>query len=95
MGWKLSLPMDEKKEFIEAWLSREFTFCDLCEEFGVTHKTGPRQERQHGSPECQLVHYTFRKFTFKNHACNGVRTTLLLVTVTLHGKRSGAVPLNP
>ncbi len=40
MGWKLSLPMDEKKEFIEAWLSREFTFCDLCEEFGVSRKTG-------------------------------------------------------
>lgn len=40
MGWKLSCPMDEKKEFIEAWLSREFTFSDLCEEFGVSRKTG-------------------------------------------------------
>ena len=44
LAWKETSPLKERRKFIEAYLaneeSRERTFRDLCEEAGVSRKTG-------------------------------------------------------
>jgi putative transposase len=38
--WKETLPVEEKKRFIEDWLRADVTFGRLCERYGVEEKTG-------------------------------------------------------
>ena len=40
MPWKETCPMDERREFIKAWLRREESFAGLCAGFGISRKTG-------------------------------------------------------
>jgi putative transposase len=42
MPWKETCAMDEKRAFIEAWLSGEFSVSELCRRFGVSRVTGYR-----------------------------------------------------
>lgn len=42
MPWKETCAMDEKRAFIEAWLSGEFGTSELCGRFGVSRVTGYR-----------------------------------------------------
>ena len=42
MVWRETCAMDEKRAFIEAWLSREFGMAELCRRFGVSRVTGYR-----------------------------------------------------
>jgi transposase-like protein len=40
MAWKEVSPVDERKRFINEWLSDEWTATELCESFGISRKTG-------------------------------------------------------
>ena len=40
MPWKETCTMDQRRAFIEAWLSREFTMAELCRRFEVSRPTG-------------------------------------------------------
>lgn len=40
MTWNETCAMQERRSFIEAWLSQCFTMTELCERFGVARKTG-------------------------------------------------------
>ena len=40
MPWKNVLPMKEKQRFINLARSDRYTITELCEEFGITRKTG-------------------------------------------------------
>lgn len=40
MPWKETCIMDQRRAFIEAWLSREFTMAELCRRFEVSRPTG-------------------------------------------------------
>ena len=40
MPWKETCPMDERKNFIEAWWQHEDSFAGLCDRFGIARKTG-------------------------------------------------------
>lgn len=40
MPWKETCTMNERKAFIEAWLSQTFSIRELCRRFGITPKTG-------------------------------------------------------
>ena len=40
MPWNERTRMDERKRFIAAWSSREYTMTELCEVFGISRKTG-------------------------------------------------------
>ena len=40
MPWKNELPMEQKQRFINFAQSGRFTVSELCEEFGITRKTG-------------------------------------------------------
>ncbi len=40
MPWKSSSPMEQRLEFIEAWLKKDLTVSRLCSEFGISRKTG-------------------------------------------------------
>ena len=40
MPWKETCAMDQRRGFISAWLSREFTMAELCRRFGVSRPTG-------------------------------------------------------
>lgn len=42
MPWKETCAMDEKRAFIDAWLSGEFGVSELCRRFGVSRVTGYR-----------------------------------------------------
>ncbi len=35
MPWKETCIMDQRRAFIEAWLSREFTMAELCRRFDI------------------------------------------------------------
>ena len=40
MPWKATCPMDERMQFITAWLKGEDTMSGLCRRYGVSRKTG-------------------------------------------------------
>lgn len=40
MPWNETCPMNERKAFIHAWKSREFSIAELCRRFGISRKTG-------------------------------------------------------
>ena len=40
MPWKETCPMNERKAFILAWKSKEFSIAELCRRFGISRKTG-------------------------------------------------------
>ena len=40
MPWMETLPMDERKRFVEACRSRAWTMTELCDRFSVSRKTG-------------------------------------------------------
>ncbi len=40
MPWKETCTMNERKEFIKAWLSQRFSVTELCERFHISRKTG-------------------------------------------------------
>lgn len=40
MPWKETRAMDERKRFIEMWLTGNYTLSELCAAFGVSRKTG-------------------------------------------------------
>ena len=40
MPWKQTCAAEERSAFVDAWLSNEFSFADLCARFGVSRPTG-------------------------------------------------------
>lgn len=40
MPWKETCTMDQRRAFIKAWLSREFTMTELCHRFEISRPTG-------------------------------------------------------
>jgi transposase-like protein len=40
MGWKKVLPMEEKERFVILASSDRYTITELCEQFGISRKTG-------------------------------------------------------
>lgn len=40
MPWKETAVQDERSQFIDAWLEQEWTMSALCQEFGISRKTG-------------------------------------------------------
>ena len=40
MPWKETAVQDERNEFINAWLKQEWNMSTLCQEFGISRKTG-------------------------------------------------------
>ena len=56
MPWKATCPMDERMQFIVAWLQNEDSMSVLCRRFGISRKTGYKwQARYHveGAPGLQ------------------------------------------
>lgn len=40
MPWRTTCPMDERTQFIAAWLAHEESMSELCQRFGISRKTG-------------------------------------------------------
>lgn len=40
MPWKETCPVEQRKKFIDAYLTEEFTVVELCRRFGISRKTG-------------------------------------------------------
>lgn len=40
MPWKELKPMEQKVLFVADWLKELYTFCELCEHYGISRKTG-------------------------------------------------------
>jgi hypothetical protein len=40
MTWNETCTVSERRLFVEAWLSQDFSVTELCERFGVSGKTG-------------------------------------------------------
>ncbi len=40
MPWRTTCPMDERTQFIAAWLAHEESMSELCRRFRISRKTG-------------------------------------------------------
>jgi transposase-like protein len=40
MPWNKTCPMNERQNFIQDWLTRDRSFAAVCENFGISRKTG-------------------------------------------------------
>ena len=49
MPWKCTEPMDEKERFVILAKTGRFTISDLCEDFGISRKTGHKYLQRYGS----------------------------------------------
>ncbi len=48
MPWKNVLPMEEKQRFVNLMESGHFAVSELCEEFGVSRKSGHKWLAEYG-----------------------------------------------
>jgi len=48
MPWKTVLSMEQKQQFVSLAVNGRYTVTELCEEFGVSRKTGHKWLRRHG-----------------------------------------------
>ncbi len=42
MTWKATNPMEQKKMFIQAWLTQQYSKTQLCQQFGISRPTGDK-----------------------------------------------------
>jgi len=48
MPWKTVSPLEEKQQFVSLAVNGRYTVTELCEEFGISRKTGHKWLRRHG-----------------------------------------------
>ena len=54
MPWKKVTPMEEIIRFVTLVQTDRFTVTDLCEQFGISRKTGRRKRQTEGVGACGL-----------------------------------------
>src|SRR4051812_36418080 len=40
MAWKVTTPMEERRQFVDAWVRGDASVAELCRRFGISRKTG-------------------------------------------------------